>query len=119
MEIFKDKQCKLLFDNLRFITVRNSSCGKVMFSQACVKNSVRGGVHCKKGVHGRGVHGRRLAWQGGLHGRECVAGGVYGGGEACVTGETATAADGTHPPRKHPCFTIETVNGLLHNVRVF
>ena len=27
-----------------FITVRNSSCGKVMFSQACVKNSVQGGV---------------------------------------------------------------------------
>ena len=25
------------------ITVRNSSCGKVIFSQACVKNSVRGG----------------------------------------------------------------------------
>ena len=30
------------------ITVRNSSCRKVMFSQACVKNSVHGG--------GRGVH---------------------------------------------------------------
>ena len=27
------------------ITVRNSNCGKVMFSQACVKNSVPGGVH--------------------------------------------------------------------------
>ena len=27
------------------ITVRNSSCGKIMFSQACVKNSVQGGVH--------------------------------------------------------------------------
>ena len=25
-------------------TVRDSSCGKVMFSQACVKNSVRRGV---------------------------------------------------------------------------
>ena len=31
-----------------FITVRNSSCGKVMFSQACVKNS----------VHRRGVSAR-------------------------------------------------------------
>ena len=28
-----------------FITVRNRSYRKVMFSQACVKNSVRGGVH--------------------------------------------------------------------------
>ena len=28
------------------LTVRNSSCGKVMFSQACVKNSVhRGGIN--------------------------------------------------------------------------
>ena len=35
------------------ITFRNSSCGKVMFSQACVENSL-GGEH---------------AWQG-----ECVAG---------------------------------------------
>ena len=29
---------------LCIITVRNSSCGKVMFSQACVKNSVHGGI---------------------------------------------------------------------------
>ena len=28
---------------LSLFTVRNSSCGKVMFSQACVKNSVHGG----------------------------------------------------------------------------
>ena len=27
----------------QFITARNSSCGKVMFSQVCVKNSVHGG----------------------------------------------------------------------------
>ena len=27
-------------------TVRNSSCGKVMFSQACVRNSVHGGGRC-------------------------------------------------------------------------
>ena len=36
----------------KVIIVRNSSCGKVMFSQACVKNSVhRGG-----GVHPLGRH---------------------------------------------------------------
>ena len=36
-----------LFHHLKLIlfTVRNSSCGKVMFSQASVKNSVHGGVH--------------------------------------------------------------------------
>ena len=43
------------------ITVGNSSCGKVMFSQACVKNSVH---------RGGGMHTRGRAWQG-----ACVAGG--------------------------------------------
>ena len=99
MENFKDKQRKLLFDYLRFITVRSSSCGKVMFSLACVKNSVHGGgVHGKKGVHGRGcmaggLHGRGCVWQGSVCGRGacmagghawqrvCVAGDVYGGGQ--------------------------------------
>ena len=42
------------------ITVRNSNCGKVMFSQACVKNSVRG-------MHGRVGN----AWRVGV----CMAGG--------------------------------------------
>ena len=66
------------------------------------------------GLHGRGsCMAGGHAWQ-----RVCGRGCVWWG-EACVTGETATAADGTHPPRKHPCFTIETINGLLHNVRVF
>ena len=59
------------------ITVRNSSCGKVMFSQACVKNSVHRGR-----VHGKG----ECAWQGDMHSRghawwgACVAGGVHDGG---------------------------------------
>ena len=30
---------------LAIVTVRNSNCRKVMFSQACVKNSVHGGVY--------------------------------------------------------------------------
>ena len=48
-------------------TVRNSSRGKVMFSQACVKNSVHGGVH------GRGAcMACEHAWQAGMHGRGCV-----------------------------------------------
>ena len=37
-------------------------------------------------------------WGGGA----CMAGGVRGGG-ACVAGETATAADGTHPTGMHSC----------------
>ena len=38
-------------DCVSFITARNSSCGKVMFSQARVKNSGRGG--------GGGIRGRK------------------------------------------------------------
>ena len=64
------------------ITVRNSRCGKVMFSQVCVNNSDRGGTCVAVGacVAGQacmvgGVHGRGCAWQG-----VCMAGGVHGRG---------------------------------------
>ena len=42
------------------------------------------------------------AWQVGV----CVAGGMRGGGGACVAGEMATAADGTHPTEMHSCFSF-------------
>ena len=82
-----------------------------------------------------GMHGRGHAWQGacvagggGMHGRGCawqgahVAGGMHGRGHAwqgrmrvegaCMTGETATAVDGTHPTGMHSCFAffVETEN---------
>ena len=46
------------------ITAPNSSCGKVMFSQACVKNSVQGGS-----MHGRGecVAGETATAADGMH----------------------------------------------------
>ena len=59
---------------IHIFTARNSSCGKVMFSQACVKNSVHGG-----------------AWQGGMCGRgacvmgACMAGDMHDRG-ACMAG---------------------------------
>ena len=59
------------YTRMLIITVRNSSYAKVMFSQARVKNSVRGGG---------GV------WQG-----ACMAGGVCGRG-ICVVGEWACMA---------------------------
>ena len=53
------------------------SCCKVIFSQACVKNS----VHSLGGVHSRGV------WQRGMHGRgACMVGGMHGGGGMCGRG---------------------------------
>ena len=62
------------------------------------------------GVHGKGrgvVHGkgRGCTWQRGV----CMTKGVCmakGGGAwqgACVAGEMATAADGTHPTGMHSC----------------
>ena len=73
------------------------------------------------------MRGGGHAWQGGVHGKRwCVAGGMHCGGhvwqeacmaegacvtgghvwqeEACVPGEMATAADGTHPTGMHSCF---------------
>ena len=42
------------------ITVRNSSCGKVIFSEACVKSSVHGGMR-GRGV-GVSVTGGQNSW---------------------------------------------------------
>ena len=57
---------------------------------------VRGGGACVVGGH---------AWQGGVHGRRCVwwGGGHAWQGGACMVGETATAAGGTHPTGMHSC----------------
>ena len=65
-----------------------------MFLHLCMRGE--GGKHAKGGVSGgegacvakRGMHG------GG--GGVCV--------EGCVAGETATAANGTHPTGMHSCF---------------
>ena len=101
--------------SITIFTFRNSSCGKVMFSQlsvilsggACVVGGVHGGAcvamghtwqgACMAGgVHGRGGH----VWRGGMHGgRACVVGGC-----ACMAGEMATAADSTHPIGMHSRF---------------
>ena len=48
---------------------------------------------------GRGMHGWVYAWQ-----RACLVGGVCVVVEACVSGDTATAADGTHPTGMHSCI---------------
>ena len=56
--------------------------GKVIFSEACVSDS-------------------GPAWQGPVRGM-CVAGGCMAG-RACMVGETATEAGGTHPTGMHSC----------------
>ena len=71
------------------------SWDKVIFSEACVKNSVhRGGMHGKGAYMVGGVCGRGCAWQGGMcsrgacmtggmHGRGCAWQGVHGGSVHC------------------------------------
>ena len=96
-------------------TVRNSSCEKVMFSQACVKNSAHRGACMAGGVCGRVVcmvgmcvaeghgwwgcvHGRGCVWQVGMHGRGCV----WQGG-ACMAGGIRGKRDG-HCSRRYASY---------------
>ena len=45
-----------------------------------------------------GMCGSRCVWWGDVHGR-----GIHDRG-TCMVGETATAADGTHPTGMHSCL---------------
>ena len=67
--------------------VRNSSCGKVIFSQVCVKNSVHR-VVCVMGAYMvGGMLSKGLCMVGGMHGTgSCMARGMYGR-EADIAGE--------------------------------
>ena len=109
------------------ITVCKSSCGKV-FTRVCQEFCPKEGV-CVSGMCAWGtcmagdVHGKGAcvaggsAWQGGHVWQGCAwgacmvgghawQGSVHGGeGGACTAGETATAADGTHPTGMHSCST--------------
>ena len=77
----KSKKC------CKIITARNSSCGKVMFSQACVKNSVYKGGACVAGggvcMAGGGMHGQGGCVAGGVHGGGCMAVGMCTPGQTC------------------------------------
>ena len=74
------------YQAVNIVTVRKRSCGKVLFSEVCVKNSVHREV-CMVGGHAWWGH----VWQGGMHGRgACVVGGMCDRGHtwqgACVVG---------------------------------
>ena len=87
-------------------TVRKWSCGKVMFSQACVSHSVHtvGIVHPR--IHlGRGCVSEYALGQGVWTGCVCVClwmGCVKG----CTPPETSTEVDSTHPTGKHSCSRL-------------
>ena len=74
-----------------------------MFSQASVILSTGEGVHGREANSLLFIYGRFYLF---VAGEACMA-----GVGACVAGETATAADGTHPTGMHSC-----INGLFtHN----
>ena len=95
----------------------NEIWGKVIFSQACVKNSVyRAGMPGPTGCLLRGVSAPRGClvlegvcsgggWSRGVSGpRRClVLGGVCSGGMPVGDPPTAAAAGGTHPTGMHSC----------------
>ena len=69
-------------------TVRKRSCEKVMFSQACVKNSVHRGEVCTP--------------------RSDTSGQTHSPGRHPSPRQTATVADGMHPTGMHSCYHLQT-----------
>ena len=60
------------------------SCGKVIFSEVCLKNSVHGEGGC---VCGRGgMYGWGVCMAGGIHGRGAYMAGGHAWQEACMAG---------------------------------
>ena len=107
----------------------NEVWGKVIFSEACVKNSVHGGgggcLVCSRGVSALGVSApggicsggvcsRGSLLPGGLLPGGLLLGGVSAPGGCLLSGGCAwwrppgmtTAAGGTHPTGMHSCETI-------------
>ena len=87
------------------ITVRNE-VAKVMFLHACVCPQGRGSA-----PEGCLLEGGAWSWGWGVCSRGCLVpggvcswGGWYPSMHSLPPGETATAADGTHPTGMHSCF---------------
>ena len=79
---------------LALLPPANEVWGKVIFSQACVKNSVhRGGL-----VQGGCSRGGCLLW-----GALLLGGGAWSRGGVPGAARMATAAGGTHPTGMHSC----------------
>ena len=110
---------------LFIVTVRSSSCEKVMFSQVCVKNSVHGdGIYGEGGMWQRGtcmVKWGHVWWGGMSCMGACVVRGpcmvkqrTYVAGGSCLAGETATTADGIHPIAMHSPLILAIPNCVLN-----
>ena len=91
----------------------NEVWGKVIFSEASVKNSVHRGVGGESGPGGCLLPGGCLALGGACSGGWVWSGGSGPGGVCLVPGggaggdpRTATAAGGTHPTGMHSCSLV-------------
>ena len=84
-----------------FLPPENEVWGKVIFSEACVMNSVHGGVPCPGGVPGPG---RCLVWGCLVWGVPGPGGCAWSGGGLCGDPPMATAAGGTHLTGMHSCY---------------
>ena len=97
---------------LFLVTVRNSSCGKVIFSQACVKNSVHGG--CIPACTGQGDVYPSMHWAGvGGVSQHALGRGMYI--PACTGQGWGSVADtplGRHPPGRHTPPPTTAVDGM-------
>ena len=95
-----------------YLPPANKVWGKVIFSQACVKNSVHGGGCLLGGGAGRGVPALGGLVLGGLVPGGClVPGGMSAPRGACSWGAwlrppTANTAGGKHPTGMHSCLKI-------------
>ena len=95
------------FDDKYFYRPQRS-WGQVIFSEACVKNSVHRGVGCL----GPGPGEVRGSGWGGVQAH------TQGGVSQHALRQTATAAGGTHPTGMHSCLSLNSAKTLRKNFSV-
>ena len=113
-EVFSENEAASLVTQVSVPCYRpQRSCGKVIFSQTCVKNCVHEGEACvvRGACMAGGVHGRGVCVAGGCAaGGVCIAGGVWWG--VCMARghawqeKTVIAVGGTHPTGMHSCIML-------------
>ena len=93
------------------VSVRKRSCGKVMFSQACVKNSVRTGERCTPPGRQTPALGKHPPVRQTPPGQTASLAGSPPGKTSLQADtphpEMATATDSTHPTGMYSCYHLQ------------
>ena len=95
-----------------FLPPANEVWGKVIFSEACVKNSVHGGGGWYPSMHCRWYPSMPCRYPVGVS-RPTPWGEAEGSGQGGSPGPhpwTATAAGGTHPTGMHSCYRSRSLS---------